>query len=279
MAIRRLPHVVAVDPALRYANFQLGPAVGMVTLKYGTRKVENTTLGGDSTDLGQVSNINVTEGRLWTEDENTRRANVVVLGHDAAEQLFRDESPLGKEIEAEADVPSTQPPRQELILVPAGCATLGLPRGQGFGWDNEFDGHPGSVPAFAIDRYKVSNGDYLRFMDAGGLPNLWTAAGWQWKTEHNITHPAFWTRDGADWRYRGMFNEIALPLAWPVYVSHAEATAYARWVESRLPTEAEWHRAAYGTPEGAERPFPWGDEQPGMKHGGTSISPAGIPLP
>src|SRR5271168_263438 len=64
MAIRKLPHVVAVDPALRYANFTLGPAVGMVSLKYGTRKVENSMLGGDSTDLAQVSNINVTEGRL-----------------------------------------------------------------------------------------------------------------------------------------------------------------------------------------------------------------------
>jgi putative ABC transport system permease protein len=104
MAIRELPHVVAVDPALRYANFQLGPAVGMVSLKYGTRKVDNSMLAGDSTDLAQVSNINVAEGRLWTEDENTRRANVVVLGHDSAEQLFRDESPIGKEIETEGDV-------------------------------------------------------------------------------------------------------------------------------------------------------------------------------
>ena len=61
-------------------------------------------LGGDTTDLAQVSNSMLTEGRLWTEDENTRRANVVVLGHDAAEQLFRDESPIGKEIETEGDV-------------------------------------------------------------------------------------------------------------------------------------------------------------------------------
>src|SRR5271154_3812010 len=104
MAIRQLPHVTAVDTALRYANFQLGPAFGMVSLKYGNRKVDNTMLGGDSTDLAQVSNINVTEGRLWTEGENTRRANVVVLGHDAAEQLFKGESPIGKEIETEGDV-------------------------------------------------------------------------------------------------------------------------------------------------------------------------------
>ena len=56
-----------------------------------------------------------------------------------------------------------------------------------------------------------------------------------------------------------MFAEIALPLDWPVYVSHDEASAYARWLGKELPSEAEWHRAAYGTHSGGERPYPWGD--------------------
>jgi formylglycine-generating enzyme required for sulfatase activity len=59
-----------------------------------------------------------------------------------------------------------------------------------------------------------------------------------------------------------MFEEIPLPLDWPVYVSHAEAAAYARWVGKELPTEAQFHRAAYGTPDGQERQFPWGDGPP-----------------
>ncbi len=101
-AIRALPHVVAVDPALRYQDFQLG--IGAVSLKYGTRKINNTILGGDSTDLAVTSNVNLTTGRLWTEDEETRRANVVVLGHDSADQLFQNEDPIGKEIEVGGDV-------------------------------------------------------------------------------------------------------------------------------------------------------------------------------
>jgi putative ABC transport system permease protein len=101
-AMRGLPHIVAVDPALRYQNFQLG--IGAVSLKYGKRKVENTILGGDTTDLAKVSDVNLTAGRLWTDDEELRRANVVVLGHDAAADLFQGADPIGKEIECEGDV-------------------------------------------------------------------------------------------------------------------------------------------------------------------------------
>jgi formylglycine-generating enzyme required for sulfatase activity len=60
---------------------------------------------------------------------------------------------------------------------------------------------------------------------------------------------------------------IALPLSWPVYVTHRQAEAYARWVGMRLPTEAEYHRAAFGTPAGDERPFPWGSEPPAPRYG------------
>ena len=62
-------------------------------------------------------------------------------------------------------------------------------------------------------------------------------------------------------------REVPLPLDWPVYVSHAEASAYARWAGKALPTEAQWHRAAYGTPEGTERPYPWGSDAPDRRFG------------
>ena len=169
----------------------------------------------------------------------------------------------------QAALPGSEAVRNELIGIPAGRATLGMADHGGFGWDNEFEAHPVEVPAFAIQRYKVTNGDYLRFMEAGGYQDqsLWRTGAWQWRTGQNITHPAFWSRAGAEWRYRTMFDEIELPLDWPVYVSHAEASAYAQWAGLRLPTEAEWHRAAYGTGQGTEREFPWGDEPPGPQHG------------
>ena len=102
LAIRALPHVVAVDPALRYQDFQLG--IGAVSLKYGKRKINNTILGGDTTDMQSTWEVNLLDGRFWTEDEESRRANVVILGHDAAADLFQGETPIGKEIECDGDV-------------------------------------------------------------------------------------------------------------------------------------------------------------------------------
>lgn len=139
-------------------------------------------------------------------------------------------------------------PPATTVAIPAGQATLG--RRHGFGWDNEFAEHKVAVPAFAIDKYKVTNGQYLRFVREGGPP------------------PLFWQKDeaGDGFRLRCMFGEIPLPLSWPVYATHEQATAYARWAGRALPSEAQFHRAAFGTPCGpdgtdaGERAYPWGEQ-------------------
>jgi ergothioneine biosynthesis protein EgtB len=156
------------------------------------------------------------------------------------------------------------------LEIPAGAVTLGLSRSSNsFGWDNEFSAHTVNVPAFAIDRYKVTNRQYLEFIEAGGYENrpLWQDDDWNWKSQHEISHPAFWRRDGNQWIFRTMFNDIPLPPDWPVYVGQAEAKAYANWAGKSLPTEAEWQRAAYCAPKGGQRPYPWGNEPPSNKFG------------
>jgi len=164
--------------------------------------------------------------------------------------------PLEKKIpQSQVDVPDRDQPVPEMIQVPEGAVTLGLSRNAAdFGWDNEYDAHAVNVPAFTIDRYKVTNGQYLEFVRSGGYQNrdLWTAEDWDWKTAHNISHPVFWKRASDVWHLRTMFDEIPLPASWPVYVSHAEASAYARWAGKRLPTEAEWQRAVEGSPRESE---------------------------
>jgi putative ABC transport system permease protein len=102
VAMRSLPHVVAVDPELTYQNFQTG--LGKVAIKRGTRKIQNTIINGATTEVTRVVDVQLGEGRMWTENEAERRSNVVILGKDAAADLFPGESPLEKEIECSGDV-------------------------------------------------------------------------------------------------------------------------------------------------------------------------------
>jgi ergothioneine biosynthesis protein EgtB len=138
------------------------------------------------------------------------------------------------------------------VRIPAGHATLGLRRDSPvFGWDNEFEAHTAAVPEFAIARRKVTNGEFLQFVDDGGYRerSLWSPEDWEWRSSREMVHPLFWNRRNGSWMYRAMFSEIPLPPHEPVYVSHAEASAYARWQGKALPTEEQWHRAASGPAE------------------------------
>lgn len=168
---------------------------------------------------------------------------------------------------------------QREARIPAGIATLGMSKTppHPFGWDNEFGEQKVSVPEFSIDVYPVTNGEYLKFVQAGGYQDAryWKAEDWEWRQTAGVQHPHFWSlkkNDGADdtsarWEYRAMFGLIPLPLSWPAWVSHAEASAFAKWAGKGLPSEAQWHRAAYGTPEGGERAYPWGDGAPNASTG------------
>jgi iron(II)-dependent oxidoreductase len=143
----------------------------------------------------------------------------------------KKDGPVSRAAQAARPVPQT------MIGIPAGVARLGRMAGEGFGWDNEFDAHYVDVPAFAIGKHKVTNGEYLEFVRQGAAA------------------PFFWAERGGEWFYRGMWEEIPLPLDWPVYATKDEADAYARWRGMRLPSEAEWHRAACGAAVSANLDF------------------------
>ncbi len=136
--------------------------------------------------------------------------------------------PFEKKTPSFSPIMSSLPRKTDAVEVEAGPVTLGLEDAGEFGWDNEFDAHTVHVPGFVINRYKVSNGEYLKFVEEGGSP------------------PVFWVKRGTYWFFRTMFEEIPLPLDWPVYVSHADASAYAQWAGKHLPTESQWQRAALG---------------------------------
>jgi gamma-glutamyl hercynylcysteine S-oxide synthase len=162
-------------------------------------------------------------------------------------------------------------PRPRWIEIGAGHATLGLDRSAAvYAWDNECPSRTERVRSFAIESGNVTNADFMEFVSAGGYrdPRWWSPADRDWVRREGFAHPPFWERREDGWIWRGLFEAIPLPPAWPVYVSHAEAEAYARWRGARLPTEAEFQRAAYGSPGGEERRFPWGEAEPdGSRHG------------
>jgi iron(II)-dependent oxidoreductase len=144
------------------------------------------------------------------------------LFHNLAYAVKRGPMPAASEARA---------PANPMVEVPAGVAMLGQPRG-GFGWDNEFDQHAVGVPAFRIAQFKITNGEYLEYLRSGAA--LLNAA------------PHFWIEREGRWFLRAMFGEIPLPLDWPAYVTHAEASDYVRWRGAALPTEAQFHRASEG---------------------------------
>jgi iron(II)-dependent oxidoreductase len=162
------------------------------------------------------------------------------------------------------------PPARHVVAIARGEAALGTGlREAPFAWDNERQPHRVMVDAFEVDAQSVTNADYLAFVEAGAYrdPQWWRPDDWAWVQASGIAHPLFWERHDEAWHWRGMFDLLPLPLAWPVYVTCAEATAYARWHGARLMTEAEYHRAAFGTPSGGERPHPWGSAPPETAHG------------
>lgn len=136
------------------------------------------------------------------------------------------------------------------------------------------------VPAFRIDSLPVTNLEFRRFVDSGAYenPRYWRAEDWCWKETEKKHHPLSWFRRFGAWFHRAMFDTFALDdvAAWPVSVSLAEARAYAAWRGKRLPTEAEYHRAAFYGPDGRESNFPWGNTAPGR---GTVISTSTPGLP
>ena len=138
-----------------------------------------------------------------------------------------------------------------MIPIDGGVVKLGKPHHDyTYGWDIEFGDRLVTVDSFAASKYLVTNAEFREFVKAGGYenPNFWSSAAWQWKISHQIQHPRFWIAQDDNYLYRAMFDEIALPLDFPVEVNHYEAIAYCQWKGDRvrLMSEAEWQLATYG---------------------------------
>jgi len=156
-----------------------------------------------------------------------------------------------------------------------------------FAFDNEKPQHKVFLQDFLIDRAPVSNGDYLEFINASGYGDFrwWHSAGWEKVTQEQWQAPLYWEHRDKEWMIRDFagLHRVSDKRNEPVsHISFLEASAYAKWAGKRLPTEAEWEKAAmFSSESNSKQAFPWNDEGPDESRGNLfenslwSVAPIG----
>ncbi len=170
----------------------------------------------------------------------------------------------GEYLDALPPAPAGRAAERDMVRVPAGRYPVGSDSHEPY--DNEHPRHEVELAAFRIDRFPVTNGDFLAFMADGGYgrPELWSSNGWDWILTFGTGAPEYWFEKDGGWLTRRYGQTVPVDPRLPVsHVCYFEAEAFARWAGKRLPTEFEWEVAASWDPdEGRPRRFPWGDSPP-----------------
>ncbi len=220
-----------------------------------------------------------------TNTELAYHALYSIMHHDAhVEALMYTRQHLGypaptawKQRPVSAAAAATGPGRQ--IQVPAGVHMLGGSPDQPFVMDNEKWETPVEVAEFWMDELPVTQAQFAEFVADGGYEreDLWNLDGWAWKLKQEQPQPVYWRRAGSGWERRVFDQWRALEPDHPmIHVNWFEAKAYCAWANRRLPTEAEWERAACYDPSGEKRySRPWGTDETSAEYAVWNIDQLG----
>jgi ergothioneine biosynthesis protein EgtB len=160
---------------------------------------------------------------------------------------------------------------KEMVNIHGGIYKLGY-NGEGFCYDNELPENKIYLNPYSIDNSLVTNGDFIHFMDDGGYENYkyWLADGWDLVTNENWICPLYWyfNETKKKWFKKDFSGISEIILNEPVVnVSYFEADAFAKWAKKRLPSEAEWEKAAsWDEKSQIKTLYPWGNQYPTRDH-------------
>jgi gamma-glutamyl hercynylcysteine S-oxide synthase len=228
---------------------------------------------GDLPLLNRAEALEYLDGvRERVPDEDSFAHEMVVRHEDQHQETMLQAIELARLRPAPAVPRAARPPAPgghsglEPVDVPAGPCQIGAPEGR-FAYDNERPRHGVDLPAFRIGRTPITNATFLHFVEGGGYERRpwWSDEAWAWKEQYDITHPQGWAREAdGEWRRWTLDGWAPLDPDEPVvHVSWFEADALARARGARLPTEAEWEKAATWDQQTDEaREYPWGEAPP-----------------
>ena len=171
-------------------------------------------------------------------------------------------------------VRKNQPPKsldikRKSVKIDGGLYEMGY-SGNDYCYDIEQPEHKIYLNEYEIENFPVTNGDYLEFMNDGGYEDFsfWLSDGWDAVKKNEWTAPMYWEKNDGEWFTRDFIGKRKINHNEPVcHVSFYEASAFCKWAGKRLPTEAEWEKAALWNNDKKEKTiFPWGNEPPTDEH-------------
>jgi ergothioneine biosynthesis protein EgtB len=159
--------------------------------------------------------------------------------------------------------------RQDQVRIDGGLYDLGY-GGKDFCYDVELPEHKVYLNDFKIDSHPVTAGQYLEFVESGGYSEYryWLSDGWKAVKQNNWNAPMYWQKIDDAWHVTDFIGIRKINPDEPVCnVSFYESDAYCKWAGKRLPTEAEWEKAAcWNEEKKVKTVFPWGDDRPTPEH-------------